>query len=228
MTAQEKTDIAEFLDLAAITMGSAYHSGKREYNFTDDDSPEQIRSDIESCSNCALCTTRAHAVPGEGQKRPLLMIIGEVPDNDEDSSGKPFAGESGQLLDKMLLSINLSRERDCFLTNIIKCRTPIQRDPQADEITACSSYIERQIRLMQPCFILCAGRIAAQTLLKTNAPIGNLRNRFIDYKIDDISIPSIVTYHPNALLRNEELKRPAWEDLKLLRTAMEKNQDIVT
>jgi DNA polymerase len=149
------------------------------------------------------------------------MVIGEGPGADEDATGRPFVGRAGQLLDKMLASIGLSRESNCFIANVIKCRPPGNRDPQPDETAACASFLARQIQLLQPRFILCAGRIAAQTLLNTSTPIGKLRGKFTDFQAGDTTIPFLPTYHPSALLRNEELKRPAWEDLKLLRAAIE-------
>jgi DNA polymerase len=148
------------------------------------------------------------------------MVIGEGPGADEDASGRPFVGRAGKKLDEMLASIGLSRESNCFIANVIKCRPPGNRDPQPDETAACSGFLRRQMKLLNPRFILCAGRIAAQTLLNTSDPIGKLRGKFIDFDSGDRTIPFLATYHPSALLRNEELKRPAWEDLKLLRSAL--------
>jgi DNA polymerase len=246
MTAAEKTSLAQFLDLATVFTGSGYCGGEREFHFYDDpetdvtvteapapanaaentaasgDSLEQVAADVRVCTGCRLCKTRINAVPGEGVPRPLVLVIGEGPGADEDSSGRPFVGRAGQLLDKMLKAIDLSRESNCFIANVIKCRPPANRDPQPDETAACASFLERQIRLLKPRFILCAGRIAGHTLLNTTAPIGQLRGRFIDFQAGDTVIPFLATYHPSALLRNEDLKRPAWEDLKLLRSAIEK------
>ena len=185
------------------------------------DSLELIAAEIRSCTACKLCTTRKNAVPGEGTPKPLVMVIGEGPGADEDASGRPFVGRAGQLLDKMLASIGLYRESNCFIANVIKCRPPANRDPQPDETAACASFLERQIQLLQPGFILCAGRVAGQTLLNTPEPIGTLRGKFIDYDARGRTIPFLATYHPSALLRNEAFKRPAWEDLKLLRTALD-------
>jgi DNA polymerase len=248
MTAEEKTALARFLDLTAAVTGSGYRTGETEYRFTGDteveknggepcapnsaiaaapinaaspDSLEKIASDVRSCTGCQLCDTRTNAVPGEGYSQPLVMVIGEAPGADEDASGRPFVGRAGQLLDKMLVSIGLSRENNCFIANVIKCRPPANRDPQPQETAACGSFLKRQIRLLKPRFILCAGRIAAQTLLNTPESIGKLRGKFIDFQIDDKTIPFIATYHPSALLRNEDYKRPAWEDLKLLRSALD-------
>jgi DNA polymerase len=237
MTAAEKTSLACFLDLTAAATGSGYLLHEPEYNFEDDsplpnaakphphspfsdDSLEKIAADVRSCTLCRLCKTRTKAVPGEGVSRPLVMVIGEGPGADEDASGRPFVGRAGQLLDKMLASIGLSRENNCFIANVIKCRPPQNRDPQPDETAACASFLARQIQLLQPSFILCAGRIAGQTLLNTSEPIGKLRGKFINFEAGGREIPFLSTYHPSALLRNEDLKRPAWEDLKLLRSAV--------
>jgi DNA polymerase len=239
MTAAEKTDLARFLELAAAVTGGGYRNGDQEYHFEDtaDESPtptvvhaaatdnttdslEKITADVRACLSCRLCETRTNAVPGEGVSQPLVMVIGEGPGADEDASGRPFVGRAGQLLDKMLASIGLSRESNCFIGNVIKCRPPANRDPQPDERIACMKFLARQITILKPRFILCAGRIAGQALLNTMEPIGSLRGRCIDYKAGERTIPLYITYHPSALLRREEFKRPAWEDLKLLRSAI--------
>ena len=247
MTAAEKTDLARFLDLAAASTGNGYLCTASEYFFTDDiigepaettlpvqppqtaagtdDSLEKIAEDVRSCTLCRLCETRKKAVPGEGAAKPAVMVIGEGPGADEDASGRPFVGRAGQLLDKMLISIGLSRESNCFIANVIKCRPPANRDPLPDETAFCASYLQRQIHLLNPRFILCAGRIAAQTLLQTTETIGRLRGKITSLQAGDREIPFIATYHPSALLRNEDLKRPAWEDLKMLRSAIEKESD---
>jgi len=228
MTAAEKTSLARFLDLAAAVTGSGYAETAAETTTGDTppdvlsgDSLELVAADVRGCTACKLSATRTNAVPGEGAQRPLVMVIGEGPGADEDATGRPFVGKAGQLLDKMLASIGLFRESNCYIANVIKCRPPENRDPQPDETAACAAFLRRQIQLLQPRFILCAGRIAAQTLLNTATPIGKLRGRFTDFQAGDATIPFLPTYHPSALLRNEDLKRPAWEDLKLLRTAIE-------
>jgi DNA polymerase len=141
------------------------------------------------------------------------MIIGEGPGAEEDSSGLPFVGPAGKLLDKMLSSIALSRESNCFIANVVKCRPPLNRDPQDDERAACMGYLRRQIALLRPQAILCVGRVAASALLETGEGVGRLRGRWRELE----GVPLLVTYHPSALLRDEALKRPAWEDLKLFR-----------
>jgi len=200
MTAEEKKNIAFFIDLASSRARGGYFRGEGEYCFTDD-------------LNAADC-------PTEGVPAPLVMVIGEAPGADEDSGGNSFAGKAGELLDKMLGAINLSRESNCFITNINKCREPESREPQPDEIAACAGFLERQIQSLKPRFILCLGEFPSQVLLHSAEPVGKLRGKFTDCKIAGLTIPLIATYHPGDLLRNEDLKRPAWDDLKLLRAAL--------
>ena len=144
------------------------------------------------------------------------MVIGEAPGHDEDVRGEPFVGAAGQLLDKMLASIQLSRHDNCFIANIVKCRPHGNRDPLPEEAAACASFLQAQIHILQPRSILTVGRIAVQNLLNTSTGINRLRGQFYEYN----GIPLLPTYHPSALLRNEDLKRPAWEDLKLFRTKL--------
>ena len=184
------------------------------------DSLDAIAADVAACTACPLCGTRTLTVPGEGSSHPLVMVIGEGPGADEDRAGRPFVGRAGQLLDKMLLAIGLDRNKNCYIANMVKCRPPENRDPEADEIASCYPFLERQIALLKPKIILCAGRIAAQSLLKTNKGINALRGEFMDFRGEQV-IPVLCTLHPSAVLRNEDLKRPAWEDLKLLRTRLD-------
>jgi DNA polymerase len=240
LTGEQKNAVASFLDLAADYLAGGYARPREPYRFDDDretardaaggrgalsagageDSLESIASHIRACRGCGLCNTRTNAVPGEGAADPLALVIGEGPGADEDSSGRPFVGKAGQLLDKMLASIGLSRERNCFIANVVKCRPPENRDPLPAEAEACAPFLARQIRTLKPRLILCMGKVAANRLLGFREPeaIGRLRGRFYDYPVSpDISIPLLATYHPSALLHNEDLKRPAWEDLKKLR-----------
>jgi len=226
MTAEEKNNVAFFIDLASDMARGGYFRGEREYNFPDNlnvaGSPgclDKIAADIRDCKACRLCETRKNTVPGEGVPEPLVMVIGEAPGAGEDACGRPFVGKAGQLLDKMLSSIGLSRESNCFIANIIKCRPPENRDPQPEEIAACAGFLERQIQSLKPRFILCVGRLSSQALLHSAEPVGKLRGRFMDCNVAGMTLPLIATYHPSALLRNEDLKRPAWDDLKLLRAA---------
>ena len=185
------------------------------------ESLETIAGEISNCKNCILFETRTLTVPGEGAEQPLVMVIGEGPGADEDRAGRPFVGRAGQLLDKMLLPIGLSREENCYIANMVKCRPPGNRDPGHNEILACYSYLERQIKILNPKIILCLGRVAAQALLKTSHGINALRGNFMELDIEGLLIPVLSTYHPSALLRDESLKRPAWEDLKLLKSRLD-------
>ena len=178
---------------------------------------ESIAAKILRCSNCPLCCGRNHAVPGEGVPQPTVMVIGEGPGEDEDKTGRPFVGRAGQLLDKMLAAIGLDRGCNCYIANIVKCRPPQNRTPLPEEAAACSGFLEAQIHLLRPKMILAMGRTAAQNLLHTSQGINALRGKFFAYQ----NIPLLATYHPSALLRNAELKRPAWEDLKVFRARLE-------
>lgn len=222
MTADEKRQLLTFLDLTIDYLGSGYRREQGKYHIDDDkplapgaeaDSLAAIAEEVRACRACKLCEGRHHAVPGEGVTAPLVMVIGEGPGADEDSTGRPFVGRAGQLLDKMLAAINLDRNSNCFIANVVKCRPPNNRDPEVDEITACAPFLQRQLALLKPRAILTVGRVPTQALLGTTEGISRLRGRFFEYQ----GIPLLPTYHPSALLRDESLKRPAWEDLKQLR-----------
>lgn len=171
---------------------------------------DSIARKIAECSRCPLSKTRKNVVPGEGVANPLVLVVGEGPGADEDEQGRPFVGKAGQLLDKMLAAIGLSRQKNCFIANIVKCRPPMNRDPQPQESQACRSFLDAQIHVLKPKMILAMGRVALQNLLDTSIGINKMRGQFVDFK----GVPFMATYHPSALLRDESLKRPAWEDLK--------------
>ncbi|HOX92876.1 MAG TPA: uracil-DNA glycosylase, partial [Spirochaetales bacterium] len=168
------------------------------------------------CLKCRLAASRSHVVFGSGPQHPVVLVVGESPGQEEDHSGKPFAGDAGLLLDKMLASIGLSREANTYLATIVKCRPPMNRDPAPDEQNACMHFLTRQMAALKPKAILALGRIPSQALLKTRDGIAKLRATVWNYN----GIPLVATYHPNALLREETLKRPAWEDLKLLKSVL--------
>jgi DNA polymerase len=144
---------------------------------------------------------------------PLVMVIGEGPGGDEDRQGLPFVGRAGQYLDKWLEALGLSRDRDVYIANIVKCRPPGNRDPQTREIEACTPYLRRQIDIIRPKTILALGRFAAAWLTGSVQSLGKMRGRTFDFK----GVPVVVTYHPSGVLRNPEYRRPVWEDLKRLR-----------
>ena len=177
---------------------------------------EEVAQKVASCSRCALSKKRTHTVPGMGVPHPAVLVVGEGPGAEEDAQGLPFVGPAGKLLDKMLEAISLSRDTNCYIANIVKCRPPNNRTPLPEEADACISFLEAQIHILKPKLILAAGRTASQNLLKTTEALSRLRGAFRDYN----GIPLLVTYHPSALLRDVSLKRPAWEDLKLFRAEL--------
>ena len=171
---------------------------------------DSIAAKVARCTRCSLARTRNNVVPGMGVLNPDVLVIGEGPGYDEDMQGLPFVGKAGMLLDKMLAAIQLDRKTNCYIANIVKCRPPENRDPFPDEQAACMSFLEAQIHILKPKMILCMGRVAGHKLLNIETPMNDMHGQFFDYN----GIPVMVTYHPSALLRNTELKRPAWEDLK--------------
>lgn len=177
---------------------------------------QNIAKKISECVRCPLSKTRHNTVPGMGVSSPYVLVIGEGPGYEEDMQGLPFVGPAGQLLDKMLAAIKLSRKTNTYIANIVKCRPPMNRNPYPEEADACSSFLQAQIALLKPKAILCVGTVAAKNLLHTELGVTRLRGSFYEY----CKIPVGVTYHPSALLRDEQLKRPAWEDLKFFRTKL--------
>lgn len=170
-----------------------------------------LEQTVSSCTLCDLHSTRTQSVFGVGNRTARWMVIGEAPGVDEDAQGEPFVGRAGQLLNSMLKAIGLAREQ-VFIANILKSRPPGNRDPRPEEVRACIPYLYRQIELVDPTLILCVGRIAAQTLLAVDTPIGKLRGKLHQLASGR---PMIVTYHPAYLLRSPGEKRKAWADLVL-------------
>lgn len=171
---------------------------------------------IAACTRCPLAAGRTRTVPGTGVLTPAVVVVGEGPGHDEDIRGEPFVGPAGKLLDKMLAAVSLSRTANCFIANIVKCRPPNNRVPTTEEAAACEDFLRAQLLALRPAMILCAGSTAAKQLLKTSAGVTRLRGRLYDWN----GIPVAVTYHPSALLRDARLKRPAWDDLKLMRAQL--------
>ena len=178
---------------------------------------DALRSAVKSCTRCALSTSCTQGVPGVGDTNAEWLFIGEAPGADEDRLGEPFVGQAGKLLDAMMAGIGLQRGRNVYIANILKSRPPGNRDPRLDEVEACLPYLERQIDLIRPKLIVVLGRIAAQTLLVTDTPIGKLRGHVHQYR----GVPMVVTYHPAYLLRNPADKAKTWEDLVLARQTMQ-------
>jgi DNA polymerase len=178
---------------------------------------ETLRQTILGCAACGLCETRTQAVPGVGSMTAELLVIGEAPGQEEDRRGEPFVGRAGQLLDRMLAAIGLDRQT-VYITNVLKCRPPNNRDPKAEEVQACAAYLRRQIELIDPKAILSVGRISAQSLLESDQTIGRLRERW--HRFGPNGTPLRVTYHPAYLLRSPAQKRKSWEDLKAVRALL--------
>ncbi len=172
---------------------------------------------IGGCNACHLASSRNRWVFGAGNADAMVMIIGEAPGAEEDEQGLPFVGAAGQLLTNMLAAINLDRNKDIFITNVLKCRPPANRSPESTEIQLCTPLLFRQIEIIKPRAILLLGRIAAHAVLGISESIANLRSKVHDYK----GIPAMVIYHPAALLRNVQYKRPAWEDLQKFQALLE-------
>lgn len=178
---------------------------------------DPLMAAVAACRACGLCETRTQTVFGTGNRDADLLVIGEAPGADEDRQGEPFVGRAGQLLTPMLSAIGLSREQ-VYITNVLKCRPPGNRDPKPEEIQRCEGYLLRQVALIRPRVILAVGRIAAQSLLRTDEAVGRLRGRW--FAFGAASIPLRVTYHPAYLLRSPEQKAKAWEDLLEVRRKM--------
>jgi uracil-DNA glycosylase family 4 len=172
----------------------------------------ELSAQVASCRLCRLCEGRNRTVFGSGNPSAGLMFIGEGPGAEEDRQGLPFVGRAGELLTKIVQAIGMTRD-EVYIANMVKCRPPGNRDPQPDEAAACRPYLEEQIALVQPRVIVALGRIAAQTLLGTDMPIGRMRGRWFTVQ----GVPTMVTYHPAALLRNPSWKRPTWEDMQQVR-----------
>ena len=172
---------------------------------------DTIRSALGDCQRCALCAQRRHIVFGVGHPDAQLVFVGEGPGREEDRQGEPFVGAAGELLTRIIQAIRLTRPQ-VYIANIVKCRPPGNRNPEAGEIATCLPYLQRQIKAIKPRFIVALGSVAAQTLLDCQTPISKLRGRFHDY--DGIRL--MPTYHPAYLLRNPAAKRDVWQDMQML------------
>ncbi len=175
---------------------------------------EALRAAVSVCTRCALSETRTQTVFGVGSPGARWMFIGEAPGAEEDKRGEPFVGRAGQLLTAMLKAVGLRRE-DVYIANVLKCRPPGNRDPRPEEAAHCRGYLERQIELVAPALVIAVGRIAAQNLLATDAPLARLRGRV--HALGPRAWPLVVTYHPAYLLRSPGEKRKAWQDLLFAR-----------
>jgi len=180
------------------------------------DSLEQIRNDLGDCRRCRLAGSRKKIVFGAGSSDADLMFVGEAPGADEDAQGVPFVGRAGQLLTRIIQAIELKREQ-VYIANILKCRPPENRNPLPDEVDCCQPFLLRQIQTIRPLVIVALGKYAAQTLLDCKTPISRLRGTFVDFR----GIQLMPTFHPSYLLRNPSAKREVWEDMKMVRDALQ-------
>ncbi len=177
-----------------------------------------LRLAIRDCTRCELHRGRTQTVFGTGSESARWMIVGEAPGAEEDRQGEPFVGPAGQLLNEMLRAVGVRREQ-VFIANILKCRPPDNRDPRPEEVAACSGHLGAQIRHVHPQLILAVGRIAAQSLLAVDVPVGRLRGKAHVY--GQAATPLVVTYHPAYLLRSPAEKRKAWDDLRFARSLVQ-------
>ena len=181
------------------------------------DTLEKVAERIRRTHCCALCPHRTNAVPGEGNPRAKLFLIGEAPGATEDAQGRPFVGQAGNLLNGILEAIEVPRD-SVYITNIVKCRPPQNRKPLPDEIAACIPYLHRQIEIVQPKVILTLGSTAGEAMLGVRKSLGELRGKVHTYN----GIPLVVTYHPAALLRNPNWKKPTWDDVRIARQLLDR------
>lgn len=184
--------------------------------FPDYSSLEAVAEAVAACRRCALCEGRTLTVPGEGSATARLLCVGEGPGETEDRTGRPFVGRAGDLLTGILGAIGLPRE-SVFIANVVKCRPPQNRKPLPDEIAACLPYLRTQIRLIRPKVLLALGATAAEGLLGVRRSLGELRGKVHRYD----GVPLIVTYHPAALLRNPNWKKPTWDDVRIARQLLD-------
>jgi DNA polymerase len=229
---KEKTDLERYLVQQQEILGSVLFVDAQKVIVSPEQSTESEKSimsintawqsaetlpilhdHIHTCMECRLGDTRNSFVFGSGNPNADILIIGEAPGADEDSQGLPFVGAAGKLLTKILEAINLSRD-EVYIANIIKCRPPENRRPEKDEIAQCEPYLQKQIELIKPAFILALGLTAVNTLFKKNHQMQDIRGKVMNYH----GVSLLATYHPAALLRNPNWKKPAWEDVQLLRS----------
>jgi DNA polymerase len=201
-----------FREAELAAQGLAETGGEVTEAWKTADTLAQLNEMICSCMKCSLGDTRNKFVFGVGNPEADIVLIGEAPGAEEDKHGEPFVGRAGKLLNQILEAISLKRE-DVFICNILKCRPPNNRDPLAAEVELCEPYLHKQLAILQPRIILALGRIAAQTLLRTKDSLTKMRADVHEYQ----GIPLMVTYHPAALLRNPNWKRPTWEDVQKFR-----------
>ena len=176
----------------------------------------ELQAIVTVCEKCRLSKSRTQVVYGVGSPTADLMFIGEAPGRDEDIQGEPFVGRAGQLLTDIIKAMKLTRD-DVYIANVIKCRPPENRNPEADELDTCRPYIRRQIEIIQPKVIVTLGRFALQSLTEKAFAISAARGQWLDYN----GIKVMPTYHPAYLLRNPAAKKEVWADMKKVMIALE-------
>ena len=217
--------IAETVALAASTVMADVATGGQGAVPVDQMPWSVLQATVASCAACGLCASRRQTVFGVGHASAEWMLVGEAPGAEEDACGEPFVGQAGRLLDNMLAAIGLSRAAEdpaqaVYIANVLKCRPPGNRNPEANEVAQCEPYLKRQVALVRPRILLVMGRFAAQALLGTDASIAMLRGRVHRIEVDGRSVPVVVTYHPAYLLRNLADKSKSWADLCLARDTL--------
>jgi uracil-DNA glycosylase len=195
-----------------VSAKAAETGGSREEQVARMDWAE-LKAAVSGCTACGLRAGCTQTVFGAGDEAAEWLLVGEAPGAEEDRLGEPFVGQAGKLLDNMLAALGLARGRNVYIANVLKCRPPGNRNPEAQEVATCSPYLLRQIELIRPKLILAMGRFAVQALLNTGATIGSLRGKVHAYH----GVPLVVTYHPAYLLRNLPDKAKAWADLVFAR-----------
>ena len=226
---------ANFLQLAPVKKNNSFsedevrtrqpdsdiHNGRNNPELSKAEKVEELKKleeQVKKCTKCELCNDRTNVVFGTGNPDADLMFVGEAPGYYEDVQGEPFVGRAGQLLTKIIESIDLARS-DVYIANILKCRPPGNRNPNPNEIVLCSPHLIKQIEIIRPKIICALGTFAAQTLLDTKEPIGKLRGKFFEYQ----GTKFLATYHPAYLLRNPNDKKKVWSDIKKVRDYLKEN-----
>jgi len=210
-------DRNKILQLIGVDVWRLRKQRQSPFSNTTEDSWLNLQHEVQSCELCSLHKTRTQTVFGVGDPEANWLFIGEAPGMDEDFQGEPFVGRAGGLLNEMVFSIGLSREK-IFIANILKCRPPKNRDPLASEVTQCLPYLERQIQYIDPMIIIAVGKVAAQNLLQTDKTMSQLRGRI--HRFGAKKTPLVVIYHPAYLLRSPSQKYKAWKDLTLAKQAI--------
>ena len=224
---QLKKDSVRFLEQIQELFGSTLYGnlsmnemGTSQLDHSFSNQLDEFGTSISNCMKCSLGQNRNKFVFGVGDRHADLMFVGEAPGKEEDLKGEPFVGRGGKLLDKILSAIKMTRHKNVYICNVLKCRPPQNRDPLPDEVEKCEPYLLHQITLIKPKLIVALGRISATTLLRIDDTLKSMRGQLHDYH----GTPLLVTYHPAALLRNPNLKKYAWEDFQFIRDFINKKK----